>query len=641
MSSFINTHSDDEMEFHSDSGSESEYEPEDDDDTVERGDHETDIGVPVGPNQQGAQTSSTSMGTGFILSGTPSTDCPSPALAHWARGKFDPKSPLKQFATRITSGQVSGGTRKWRCNICGEEWYGSITRVNAHFLFWTGKGVLPCKFLAESKNLKIRIEFNKLWGVPEDLGLPVPTTLAGRQQIQTIQEVHEHQIQGQQRRRMSSSRPQHRDSSTSLLGAASAPSSTHSSIGVAAAETSKGKRRAQSSDNNPIAELFAAQTREKLDAYIGRMLFANGVPIHIARSPYFKEAFQKVAKAGLPSYVPPGEHKLRTKILDDEYAKISESMETMRAVWEESGCSIIMDGWTDIRHRPLINVIVTCAEGPFFLRAVDCSGHRKDADFQFQILREAIEKIGPQNVVQVVTDAAHVCRAAGRLIEATYQHIWWTPCCVHAMNNALKDMGKISWIKGVVSDARDVQMYICNHHTSHALFRSFAKKEFLKPVETRYASYFILLERMLELQEPLQLMVMTNEWNRWDGSRSEQGMRVKDIVKSDVFWSDAKYIVSIIRPVFEVIRYGDGDAPTLGEVYECIDSMLGQMRAVVREKDPTLGFYNDHIRPIIQRRWDKLNTPLHMAAYALNPRWYMTRPGRVTPLRDDEVIYII
>jgi hypothetical protein len=75
-------------------------------------------------------------------------------------------------------------------------------------------------------------------------------------------------------------------------------------------------------------------------------------------------------------------------------------------------------------------------------------------------------------VVQIVTDAAHVCKAAGRLVEAAYRHIWWTPCCVHAMNNALKDMGKIGWIRAVVNDARDVQMFICNHHTSHALFRT-------------------------------------------------------------------------------------------------------------------------------------------------------------------------
>ena len=59
------------------------------------------------------------------------------------------------------------------------------------------------------------------------------------------------------------------------------------------------------------------------------------------------------------------------------------------------------------------------------------------------MLREAIKEVGPQNVVRVVTDATHVCKAAGRLVEAAYRHIWWTLCCVHAMNNALKDMGKI------------------------------------------------------------------------------------------------------------------------------------------------------------------------------------------------------
>ena len=57
----------------------------------------------------------------------------------------------------------------------------------------------------------------------------------------------------------------------------------------------------------------------------------------------------------------------------------------------------------------------------------------------------------------------------------------------------------------------------------------------------------------------------------------------------------------------------------------------------MREIDPTLAFYTEHIEPIIHHRWEKLNTLLHMAAYALNPKWYIPRPGRVTPLQDDEV----
>ena len=55
------------------------------------------------------------------------------------------------------------------------------------------------------------------------------------------------------------------------------------------------------------------------------------------------------------------------------------------------------------------------------------------------------------------------------------------------------------------------------------------------------------------------------------------------------------------------------------------------------EREPTLAFQNEHTQPIIHRRWEKLKTPLHMVAYALNAKRYMLRPSRVRPLQDDEV----
>ena len=105
----------------------------------------------------------------------------------------------------------------------------------------------------------------------------------------------------------------------------------------------------------------------------------------------------------------------------------------------------------------------------------------------------------------------------------------------------------------------------------------------------------------------------------------------------DDWWADCSYLVSFLRPIVEVIRYGDSDSPSLGEIYETFDSMLGRVRATIREKEPSLEFYTTHIRPIIQRRWDQMNTPLHMAAYALNPKWYVERPGRISPIEDVEI----
>jgi hypothetical protein len=111
--------------------------------------------------------------------------------------------------------------------------------------------------------------------------------------------------------------------------------------------------------------------------------------------------------------VPPGEHKLRTMILERQVSNINVQKEQMRQTWVRAGCSIVMDGWTNIAKCPLINIIVTCLDGPFFLRAIDCSGKHKDAAFQFELLRDAIEEVGPTNVMQVVTDATTVCRSMG------------------------------------------------------------------------------------------------------------------------------------------------------------------------------------------------------------------------------------
>lgn len=83
-------------------------------------------------------------------------------------------------------------------------------------------------------------------------------------------------------------------------------------------------------------------------------------------------------------------------------------MEDLRQTWITDGYSIITNGSTDIKHWPLISLIVTSSAGSYFLRAIDCTGKRKDAAFQFEILRKAIEEVGASNVVQVVTTSARV-----------------------------------------------------------------------------------------------------------------------------------------------------------------------------------------------------------------------------------------
>lgn len=66
-----------------------------------------------------------------------------------------------------------------------------------------------------------------------------------------------------------------------------------------------------------------------------------------------------------------------------------------------SGCSIASDGWEDRKKRPLINLLAVTNRGAKFLRAVDTTGTTKTATYIANLMIEAIEEIGPANVIQV------------------------------------------------------------------------------------------------------------------------------------------------------------------------------------------------------------------------------------------------
>ena len=127
---------------------------------------------------------------------------------------------------------------------------------------------------------------------------------------------------------------------------------------------------------------------------------------------------------------------------------ICDILKPIRSSWTSIGVSIIFDGWTDTKRRPLVNVIASSPTRVMFLRAKDCFGEVKDSKFIADILIFVIEQVGPANVVQVITDNAPVCKAAGLIVESRYNHIFWTPCIVHNLNLILEEIeATTEWIK--------------------------------------------------------------------------------------------------------------------------------------------------------------------------------------------------
>ena len=110
---------------------------------------------------------------------------------------------------------------------------------------------------------------------------------------------------------------------------------------------------------------------------------------------------------------------------------------------ETYGVSLCSDGWDNVVHRLLMNIMLSCPAGDIFLGSVDTSGNKKTKEYIVGELKRFIEQIGPMKVSQICTDnAANMLGAVGKVIE-TYPHIYKQGCAAHALDLLLEDWAKI------------------------------------------------------------------------------------------------------------------------------------------------------------------------------------------------------
>lgn len=141
-------------------------------------------------------------------------------------------------------------------------------------------------------------------------------------------------------------------------------------------------------------------------------------------------------------------------------------------------------------------------------------------------------QVGPDNVTQIVSDSAAACKAAGALVSAHFPHITWTPCTAHCLDLLLEDIGSMVWAKDTIREAKDLVHFLTNHHKSLAIYREHAELELLKPAETRFATAFILMDRLIEVKQALEETVVDREWRAWVDSSPTALRQTAEDVKS-------------------------------------------------------------------------------------------------------------
>lgn len=118
-----------------------------------------------------------------------------------------------------------------------------------------------------------------------------------------------------------------------------------------------------------------------------------------------------------PGYQLPSYATVAGQLLDDADARVQRAAQPMRQRSAQTGCSIVMDGWSDAASNPLVNALVVNPKGTYFLFAEDTTGERKTGEYLSQLACKAIHQVGAEDVVAVIADSAANNVAAGELLE--------------------------------------------------------------------------------------------------------------------------------------------------------------------------------------------------------------------------------
>ncbi|CAN1801574.1 hypothetical protein LINPERHAP1_LOCUS23021 [Linum perenne] len=316
----------------------------------------------------------------------------------------------------------------------------------------------------------------------------------------------------------------------------------------------------------------------------------------------FKQMCEAIGQFG-PGLKPPTQYDLRETLLKSEYARTKSLLKDRDEEKMKNGCSLMTDAWTDMKS---------------FIKSKDTSDVSHTSEVIFNLVDNAIEEVGAEHVVQVVTDNASNNMGAKALLLEKRPNIFWSSCATHTINLMLQGIGNLPKFKKVIDQTKAFTIFIYGHHRTLECMRSFTKKrEIIRPGVTRFASQYLTLQSMMEKKDSLRRMVVDAKWDGLKDVHTKKGKDATATILNVTYWKAVNLCLKVFETLVIVLRLVDGDVkPSMGFVY-------GEIVKAKREIKEAFGNveirYKEVMAIVDKKMRGRLDGPLQLTAYMLNP----------------------
>ncbi|CAN1819810.1 hypothetical protein LINPERHAP1_LOCUS28850 [Linum perenne] len=266
-----------------------------------------------------------------------------------------------------------------------------------------------------------------------------------------------------------------------------------------------------------MSTLLKKDLRKDATKSIARWFYLTGTSFNATREPEYYTMFELAARHG-PGFKPPSYHEIRETLLKEELEEVEAKLSIFRNEWIKVGCSIMSDGWTDRKRRSICNFLVNSPKGTVFIEFLDTSHYSKNTQKVFEMLDEVVEKVGEENVIQIITD------------------------------------------KTTIAKGRKITNYIYGRAMLISMLKEFTKGgDLIRPAVIRFATAYLTLGCLSEHKGDLMSMFSSETWRKSTFSTTREGKRIQEIALDSRFWTSVLTCLRAAMPLMKVLRLVDSD----------------------------------------------------------------------------------